>query len=279
MSTEEPEDRRAQLFQELTTIGDLRPGSLVSRYRKCGKPNCRCAREGDPGHGPSWSFTRHVGGKSVTRILKPDDVERVQRAECQRLRRLTIELIEVSETLCEAREGTDTKKAFESVVAVETSSEVERLIAGTPADDIDMEAVETALKRKMLEKGARELEWNLNADKSDHVGSSLTCGCGAGRAFFTSSLPRPCVLPTRVGGAVASYFEARRFAGGLEQDCTQRVAAVPVVEQASPVRGYARRLILTQGSNLALLTTTGRLAALPTAVPWRDLPRDGTERG
>ena len=41
---------------------------------------------------------------------------------------------------------------------METSSEVERLIAGTLADDIDMEAVETALKRKMLEKGARELE-------------------------------------------------------------------------------------------------------------------------
>ena len=112
MSTKELEDRRAQLLQELATIGDLRPGSLVSRYRKCGKPNCRCARDGDPGHGPSWSFTRHVDGKTVTRILKPDDVERVQTqiAECQRLRRLTNELIEVSEVLCEAQEGTDTKK-------------------------------------------------------------------------------------------------------------------------------------------------------------------------
>ena len=91
MSTEELEDRRAQLLQELAGIGDLRPGSLVSRYRKCGKPNCRCAQEGDPGHGPSWSFTRHVDGKTVTRILKPDDVERVQTqiAECQRLRRLS----------------------------------------------------------------------------------------------------------------------------------------------------------------------------------------------
>ena len=110
MSTEELEDRRTQLLRELAVVGDLRPGSLVSRYRKCGKPNCHCAREGDPGHGPSWS--RYVDGKTVTRILKPDEVERVQTqiAECQRLRRLTNELIEVSEALCEAQEETEIKK-------------------------------------------------------------------------------------------------------------------------------------------------------------------------
>ena len=45
-------------------------------------------------------------------------------------------------------------KAFESIVAVETSSELER--SGTLVDNVDMEAVETALKRKT--KGARELE-------------------------------------------------------------------------------------------------------------------------
>ena len=61
---------------------------------------------------------------------------------------------------------------------METSSEVERL--GMPVDSIDMEAVETALKRKMLEKGARALEQNLNADKSDYACPSLPCGCGGG---------------------------------------------------------------------------------------------------
>ena len=90
MSVQELEGRRSQLLQELSAIGDLRPGSLVSRYRKCGKATAVVL--GTAGHGPSWSFTRHVDGKTVTRIVRPNDVERVraQIAECQRLRRLRV---------------------------------------------------------------------------------------------------------------------------------------------------------------------------------------------
>jgi hypothetical protein len=99
------EKRRAELRAELAAVGDLRPGSLVGRYRKCGKPNCHCATDPAGGHGPSWSLTRQVGGKTVTRIIPADGVEqtRQQIAEYQRLRRLTRELVEVSERLCEAR--------------------------------------------------------------------------------------------------------------------------------------------------------------------------------
>ncbi len=35
---QELETRRDDLRQQLASIGDLRPGSLVARYRKCGKP-------------------------------------------------------------------------------------------------------------------------------------------------------------------------------------------------------------------------------------------------
>ena len=102
---EELEKRRDDLRQQLASVGDLRPGSLVARYRKCGKPYCRCARDGSRGHGPSWSLTHHVAGKTVTRIIPPDAVAQTQAqiAECQRLRRLTGELIEVSDTLCQTR--------------------------------------------------------------------------------------------------------------------------------------------------------------------------------
>ena len=101
---EELRNRRDEIRDELAGIGDLRPGSLVGRYRKCGKPNCHCAGEEGGGHGPSWSLTRGVGGKTVTRIIPPTAVPktREQIAEYQRLRRLTGELVEVSEGLCEA---------------------------------------------------------------------------------------------------------------------------------------------------------------------------------
>ena len=99
------EQRRVEIRAELSSIGDLRPGSLVGRFRKCGKPNCHCAKEDSRGHGPSWSLTRHVDGKTVTRIIPAAAVEetKAQIAEYKRLRRLTQELVEVSESLCEAK--------------------------------------------------------------------------------------------------------------------------------------------------------------------------------
>lgn len=97
------ERRRHEIRDELTSVGDLRPGSLVGRYRRCGKPNCHCAAKAAGGHGPSWSLTRRVGGKTVTRIIPPSAVTqtREQIAEYQRFRKLTGELVEVSERLCE----------------------------------------------------------------------------------------------------------------------------------------------------------------------------------
>jgi hypothetical protein len=105
--TRDPEElrqRRDEIRAELAGIGDLRPGSLVGRYRKCGKPDCHCTGEQDEGHGPSWSLTRAVGGRTVTRIIPAAAVPRTreQIAEYRRLRRLTGELVEVSEGLCEA---------------------------------------------------------------------------------------------------------------------------------------------------------------------------------
>ena len=38
---------------QFATLGDLRPGKLHENYRKCGKPNCHCADDNSPGHGPS----------------------------------------------------------------------------------------------------------------------------------------------------------------------------------------------------------------------------------
>lgn len=97
--------RRDELKTLLAEVGDLRPGSLVKRYRRCGKPNCHCAAEGDPGHGPSWSLTRAVGGKTVTSVIPAQAVEqtRSQIAEYKRFWALAKELVDASERLCKAR--------------------------------------------------------------------------------------------------------------------------------------------------------------------------------
>ena len=65
----ELERRRAELYRELSRVGDFRPGSLNEVRRKCGKPNCACAAPGHPGHGPQYNLTRKVDGRTRARHL------------------------------------------------------------------------------------------------------------------------------------------------------------------------------------------------------------------
>lgn len=102
---QELEDRRSALKRRLTDLGDMRPGTLTERYRRCGKPSCHCSARDAEGHGPSWSLTRAVAGKTKTRIIPASAVERTrqQLEEYHRFRLLVRELVEVSEQICEAR--------------------------------------------------------------------------------------------------------------------------------------------------------------------------------
>ena len=102
------EQRRAELKAKLAQVGDLRPGSLVERYRRCGKAGCHCAARGAEGHGPSWSLTREVEGKTVTRVIPAEAVAQTRQhvAEYRRFRGLAREMVETSEQLCDAKLAT-----------------------------------------------------------------------------------------------------------------------------------------------------------------------------
>jgi hypothetical protein len=99
------EQRRRALAEQLASVGDLRPGSLGQRFRRCGKPNCRCADPADPGHGPSWSLTWAEHGTTRSRQI-PDGppVERTQAqiAEYHRFKKLVREFLDTSQRLCDA---------------------------------------------------------------------------------------------------------------------------------------------------------------------------------
>ena len=98
--------QRDQLKARLVEIGDMRPGSLVERFRKCGKPSCHCAEKDAPGHGPCYSLTQAVKGQTVTHIIpKGVAVERTRQqiAEYHRFRDLVRELIAVSTQICDAQ--------------------------------------------------------------------------------------------------------------------------------------------------------------------------------
>jgi hypothetical protein len=100
------ETERARLYASLSRVGDFRKGTLSAVFRKCGKPNCRCARPGERGHGPQYNLTRWAAGKTVTRHLRPGpELEKAEReaAEWERFRALTGQIEQVNEAICEAR--------------------------------------------------------------------------------------------------------------------------------------------------------------------------------
>src|SRR3984957_3637363 len=83
-SLPELESRRAGLYARLAAVGDFRRGSVSENWRRCGKPNCACARPGHRGHGPRFLWTRNArGGGTVGRQLAAGEVEKV-RAEVAR---------------------------------------------------------------------------------------------------------------------------------------------------------------------------------------------------
>jgi hypothetical protein len=104
-SLPELEQQRAQLYARLAATGDFRPGSLNATYRKCGKPNCACARPGHPGHGPRWLWTRSAGGRTRSRQLAAAEVDKVRAelAAYKEFAALAAQIVAVNEAICEAR--------------------------------------------------------------------------------------------------------------------------------------------------------------------------------
>ena len=62
-----PQVRR--LATELADAKPMRRGSLSERTVKCSKPGCACAQDPKARHGPYYSLTHAVGGKTRSRFL------------------------------------------------------------------------------------------------------------------------------------------------------------------------------------------------------------------
>jgi hypothetical protein len=63
--------RRERLIEGLPDLGEILRGSLVTRYRRCGRANCHCARERDPGHGPAYYLVVTVAPGQTLQVYVP----------------------------------------------------------------------------------------------------------------------------------------------------------------------------------------------------------------
>ena len=67
-------ERQDRLLARLPDLREILRGSLVERYRRCGRPNCHCARKDDPGHGPAYYLVVTVGsGETVQIYVRPEE--------------------------------------------------------------------------------------------------------------------------------------------------------------------------------------------------------------
>lgn len=81
MVTSTPPDVPPQVRQLTTELADVKPmrrGSLSERTIKCSKPGCACAQDPKARHGPYYSFTHAVGGKTRSRYLTAKQADLVR---------------------------------------------------------------------------------------------------------------------------------------------------------------------------------------------------------
>ena len=71
---EVPESVR-ELATVLSQPRPMRRGSLSERTMKCGKADCPCQSDPKARHGPYYSLTRPVAGKTHSRYLSPQKAE------------------------------------------------------------------------------------------------------------------------------------------------------------------------------------------------------------
>ena len=83
--------RRRQLLRQLPPLDRVLRGSLIERYKPCGKPGCKCAR--GPGHGPKYYLSDYY--RQTTEYV----------ANYHRLRQVVDEICAINRELLSRREA------------------------------------------------------------------------------------------------------------------------------------------------------------------------------
>jgi len=97
--------RRAKLLQQMPALDTLLRGSLIERYKRCGKPGCKCAD--GPGHGPKYYLSVSFPGYRpqmdyVPQSEQEDVASRL--SSYHRVREILEEICEINRELLRRRE-------------------------------------------------------------------------------------------------------------------------------------------------------------------------------
>ena len=97
---------RQALLRQLPPLQAVLRGSLIERYKRCGKPGCKCAR--GPGHGPKYYLSVSFPGLRPQMDYVPQE-SYAQASEFlanyHRVRQILEEICEINRELLRRREA------------------------------------------------------------------------------------------------------------------------------------------------------------------------------
>ena len=79
MASERQENQKRRRELRALSHAPLMRGSIVERVRRCGRPNCACAKDPAARHGGKF-LTVHLDGRTQGLHLRPEDEDRVRQA-------------------------------------------------------------------------------------------------------------------------------------------------------------------------------------------------------
>lgn len=106
LSTGSLRKKRAVLLQKLPDLQKLIRGSLIERYKRCGKAGCRCAT--NEGHGPKHYLSTHQPGSIPLMEYVPQSYEEEIKEYLENYRRtreILDEICQINQELLRRREA------------------------------------------------------------------------------------------------------------------------------------------------------------------------------
>ena len=97
---------RQALLRQLPPLKAILRGSLIERYKRCGKPGCKCAD--GPGHGPKYYLSvSHPGLRPQMDYVPQDDYRQTQEllANYRQARDILEKVSEINRELLRRREA------------------------------------------------------------------------------------------------------------------------------------------------------------------------------
>ncbi|HYS38799.1 MAG TPA: DUF6788 family protein [Pseudonocardiaceae bacterium] len=101
------ERRYRELKKRLQGLGFAVAGTIAERYTVCGKANCRCHADPPQRHGPYHQYSRKVAGKTISRLVRADQVDQYRQwiANRRTLDDITTAIDEISHQAAELLTG------------------------------------------------------------------------------------------------------------------------------------------------------------------------------